>query len=488
MKRNFIYNFLLTGSNLLFPLLTFPYLSRILGAEGLGICNFITSYGQNYMIVAALGMPFYAIREIAKVGDDKAKRSKLFFELLSIHLFFTFFLLAIYISSIYIYADFKYYRDLALLGGSIILFNVFSFEWLFAGVNDFKYITLRSLFIRAFSIIAIFLLVKRKDDFKIYFVILVCTLFFTVLVNVYYARKFISRKITLSFKGIFTHVKPISLLGIYSVLSNIYCVLPTTLLGFLSTKSAVGYFYSANRIIRMVISVFLALTTVMIPRLNLLLEKKGKDEYLLLVNKSLNIVITFAIPITFFVFLLASPIVMLLAGKSFVNTILIIQIMAPVILIVAFAQVSVLLILSANRKDMNLVLLSVIGMAISLSINILFIPHFAEIATAFSLLIAEFFVTLVSFFLAKRVLDFNFPTKKFLLNILFVIPFSLITYLIFKFLHNNLLIITLSSIFCSIYFLFYQLFIIKDDLLIEMQESILCKIKKYRNRIKYIHV
>ena len=194
-KKNFVFNFLLTGSNLLFPLLTFPYLSRILGANGLGICNFIMSYGQNYIIIAALGMPVYATREIAKMGDDKAKRSKLFFELLSIHLIFTLILLVIYVGSIFILGDFKNYKDLALLGGSFIIFNVFSIEWLFSGVNDFKYITIRSLFIRALSIIAIFLLVKKKDDFTIYFIILICTVFFTVLVDVYNARKFISREI-----------------------------------------------------------------------------------------------------------------------------------------------------------------------------------------------------------------------------------------------------------------------------------------------------
>jgi O-antigen/teichoic acid export membrane protein len=478
IKKNFFYNFLLTGSNLLFPLLTFPYLSRILGAEGLGICNFIMSYGQNYMIIAALGITVYGTREIAKVGDDKAKRSKLFFELLSIHLFFTFVLLAIYISSILLNADFKNYKDLALLGGSVILFNVFSIEWLFTGVNDFKYITIRSLFIRAFSIFAIFLLVKKREDFTIYFVIQVCTIFFTVLVDVYYARKFISSKIILTFKGIFSHIKPIFVLGIYIVLTSIYTILPTTLLGFLSTKSAVGYYFGANKIIRMIISVFSALIAVMIPKLNLILAEKGKEEYLLLVNKSLNIVVAFGIPITFFVFLLANPLVMLLAGRNFINSILVIQIMAPIILIVAFAQVFVLLILNVHRKDNSMVILSIIGMIISLLINLIFISHFAEKATAISQLVAEFSVTFISFFLAKRALDFDFPTKLFLINLVFVIPFAIITYLSFKFFKNNFLIIIVSSFFCGLYFIFYQLFILKDKFIIGLVEPYLIKCKK----------
>lgn len=478
MKKNFFYNFLLTGSNLLFPLITFSYLSRILGAEGLGICNFIISYGQNYIIIAALGMPVYGTREIAKVGNDKIKRSQLFFELLSIHLFFTFIMLAIYIASIFIYTDLQNYKNLALLGGSLILFNVFSLEWLFSGVNDFKYITIRSLFIRVLSIITIFLFVKQKDDFTVYFIILIATVFFTVLVDVYYARKFISKKVSLSLKGILTHAKSIFVLGLYMVLTSIYSVLPTTLLGFLSTKSAVGYYYGANRIIRMVISVFSSLITVLIPKLNYVLEENGRQEYLLLVDKSLTVVITFGIPITFFVFLMSHPIVMILAGKNFVNSVLVIKIMAPIILIVAFAQVFVLLILSVHRKDNSMVILSILGMSISLFINFFFIPLYAEKATAISQLIAESLVTLVSFFLSRRVLTFKFPTKTFILNFLFAIPFILIANLSFKLLQNNFLIILVGSFSGLFYFLAYQLYFIKNQIIIDLIEPFLVKLIK----------
>lgn len=478
MKKNFLYNFLLTSSNLLFPLLTFPYLSRILGADGLGICNFILSYGQNYTIIAALGIPVYGIREIAKVGNDKEKRSKLFFELLSIHIFFTFFLLVIYFATIFLYADLKEYKDLAILGSSLILFNVFSIEWLFAGINNFKYITVRSLIIRCLSIIAIFLMVKNRDDYYIYFVITVITVFITVSMDIYYARKFISRKITLTIKGILSHMKPVALLGIYMVLTSIYSVLPTTLLGFLATKSSVGYYFGANRIIRMVISIFTALTTVLIPRLNMAVEEKKSEEYLTLINKSLNIAISFGMPLAAFIFLLAKPLVMLLAGKDFINSIFVIQIMAPIILIVALAQVFVLLILSANRKDKQMVMLSVIGMIVSLSVNVIFIPRHAERATGFSQLFSELIVTMLSFILAKRVLDFQFPIKSFLLNLLFVIPFALIAYLSMKMFDNNLLILAFSGFLCGLYFLVYQIFIIKNTFIINVIDPYIKSLNK----------
>lgn len=480
MKKNFFYNFLLTSSNLLFPLFTFPYLSRILGADGIGICNFLLSYGQNYTIVAALGIPVYGIREIAKLGDDKEKRSKLFFELLCIHIIFTFFLLIVYFASIFYNADLKGYRDLAILGSSLILFNVFSIEWLFAGISKFKYITLRSLIIRLLSVIAIFLVVRESNDFYIYFVIIVLTALTTASMDIYYAKKFISTRVSLTMKGALFHLRPVTLLGVYMVLTSIYSVLPITLLGFLATKSAVGYYFGANRIISMVISIFSALSIVLIPRLNLALEEHKSQEYLALINKSLNIVISFGIPITAFIFLLADPLVMLLAGKDFLNSISVIKIMAPIILLVALAQVFVLLILSANRKDKQMIILSIIGMVISLSINVIFIPFYAENITGFSQLVSELVVTVLAFIFAKKVLNFQFPIKSFLLNLLYVIPFALVAYLSMKLFNNNFLILLFSAFLCSLYFLVYQLYFIKNIFFMEVINPLIKRLNNYR--------
>ena len=477
MKKDFFYNFLLTSSNLLFPLLTFPYLSRILGAEGIGICSFIQSYAQNFAIIAALGIPLYGIREISKVRDDKAKRSRIFFELLSIHSILTVIFLIIYFISIFNYADFEQNKKLAIVGSGFIFLNVFSIEWLFTGLSNFKYITIRSVIIRVISIIFIFLLVKTKDDFTIYFLIIVLTFFFTALLDMYSSIKFISWKISLTVKGILVHLKPVTFLGIYMVLTSIYSVLPTTLLGFLSTKLAVGYYYGANRIIRMVISIFTSLITVMIPRLNSVVEKEESGEYLSMLQKTLSIVITFGIPITFFVFLVANPLVMLLAGKNFINSIFVIQIMSPIILIVAFAQIFVHLVLNVNRKDKEMMLLAVLGMIIGIVINLVFIPRFAERATGVSQLLSELLVTLFSFFLARRILHFHFPTRNFILNLMYVIPFAVITYLPIHFFTNNFLILLTSGFFCFLYFIVYQLFFIKDKIFFEMIEPYLVRLK-----------
>ncbi len=478
IKRNFIYKSLLTGSNLLFPLLTFPYLSRIIGAEGLGICNFILSYSETYTIIAALGLPIYGIREIARLGDDKRKRSVLFYQLFTIHLVFTFFLLIIYITTVILHADFQNYKQLAYLGGLNILLIVFQIEWMFTAVNDFKYITIRSLIIRSLSVLSIFIFVRQKQDFNIYFIIIVTTLLLTTIININYAKKYIIRlKLNYWVRGIQSHIRSVLLLGVYMVLTNIYTTLPQTLLGFLSTKVAVGYYYAANKIVRMILSIFWSLTVVMVPQLNRVFEEKGINEYLTLIYKALNVVISTALPVSFLVFVLASPIINLLAGKDFQNSIFCLAVMSPTILVIALSYVSMVMILSVNKKDKEMVILAIIGMSIGLTINLVFIPKYAERAAAYSQLLAEIIVGVLAFISVRRNLDFKFPIKNFIYNLLFVILFYPIVTSIMKYTDSIIVQLGFSLIAFSIYFVIYQFLILRNELLLSIVTPYLVKLR-----------
>jgi len=477
IKKNFLYNLLLTGSNLLFPLLTFPYLSRIIGAEGLGAFNFIMSFCQNFTIVAALGLPMYGMREIARMGEDKVKRSGLFFDLLFFHLVFTLLALIIYFITIFTYPDFRNYREMTLLGALFILSSVFTIEWLFGGLSNFKYITIRSLGVRILSVAAIFLLVKGKGDINLYFAITVLTVLITASLNMYYSRKYISGPFNISIKRAFSHFKPVLLLGIYMVLTSIYSVLPMTLLGFLSTKVAVGYYFSANKIIYMTISVFTALTIVVFPKLNMYIENQDRAEYNSIINKALNVIISLGIPGALLIFLLADPIVMLLAGEEFVSSVLLVRIMAPLILIIGFAQVFVIMILNVHRKEKQMVFLALTGMGLSLLINLIFISRFAERASSIAQLTSEITVMVISFFVAKKVVQFTFPLKLFIMNLLFVLPFIPLVYLGTNISDNLIIKLLASGSLCGIYYVFYQFFILKDKFILELSVPYLVRLK-----------
>jgi O-antigen/teichoic acid export membrane protein len=258
MRKNFIYNLILTGSNFLFPLITFPYATRVLGPHGLGICNFIISYNQTFIVIAALGIPIYGYREIAKVSNDIEKRSKLFYELLFIHLSLSILLILLYIASIFLIPSFRNYQMLALIGGVLIASNVFSLEWFFTGMSDFKFISIRNFLIKAVSVCTIFLFIKQPSDFNWYLIIYSIQFVLTAGVNIYYTRKCILKKININFNQVILHVRPIITLGIYLVMTGVYVSLPQTLLGFFHSEASVGIFYSAEKIIRMTITFFTA--------------------------------------------------------------------------------------------------------------------------------------------------------------------------------------------------------------------------------------
>lgn len=473
MKKHIFYNFILTGSNLLFPLITFPYLSRTLGANGLGICSFILSYVQNFTIIAALGIPIYGVREIAKAGSNLQRRTSLFYEILFIHLLFTGLILILYGISVYTFPEINQHKGIAGIGAMLILFNVFSIDWLFSGLSQFKFIALRNVSIRALATISIFVLVKNSDDYWLYFLIYVLMVFCTTVVGLFSAKNFLLSKINFSFKSAFSHRKPVTYLGIYMVFTSIYTVMPATILGFLSTKSAVGYYYGANRITAMAVSFFTAISTVLIPKANLVTEDNDSSEYHKLLGKSLNITISFGVPIVVFLFLIADPLIMILAGEDFSRSIYVLKTMAPTVLLIAFAQVFVNLILSVHRKDMQMVFLSVIGMILSVGINIISIPLYAEKAAGYAQLISEICVTAIAFFLAQRLTNFTFPLKNLLINILCVLPFAIIVHFSTMLSYNNIFIFVFSGLLCFVYFLFYQYVILRDRLIRSLVNSCL---------------
>ena len=153
VKYNFIMNLILTSSNFIFPLITFPYVSRVLLASGNGKVNFITSVVNYFMMVAALGIPTYGIRACAKVREDKDKLSKTVQELMIIHTIMTLITLIFYILSIFLVNEFYQEKELMLINSVGLVFNVFGVNWLYQALEEYDYITIRSIIFKIISII-----------------------------------------------------------------------------------------------------------------------------------------------------------------------------------------------------------------------------------------------------------------------------------------------------------------------------------------------
>ena len=169
-SKNIFYNVLLAISQVLFPLITFPYLARTLGPEHIGIINFAESFAKYFTLLAALGIPIYGVREVAKYAQDKLFLSKTFLEIFLINIIGTFLLAFIFAGLIYFVPLLQAEKELFYWALGYFVLQVFQLEWFFTGMNQFKFIAIRSFIIRFFFIAAVFILIRTKVDYVYYFI------------------------------------------------------------------------------------------------------------------------------------------------------------------------------------------------------------------------------------------------------------------------------------------------------------------------------
>ena len=273
-QKNVFYNVLLAISQVLFPMLTFPYLARVLGPEHVGVLNFAESYARYFVLVAAFGIPIYGVREIAKIYNDKEKLSKLFVEIFTINFITTIILSIVFLITI-IYVDRLNSAGILFYWALLFFFlQVFVLEWFFIGIKQFKFIAVRFFFIRLIFIACVFIFIKTSNDYLIYMRMQVLLNLLLAIVNIYYITKFINFKnLSLQSLNLKQHLKPLMVLFLTIFFISIYLQLDTVILGFLTDSESVGYYSSALKLNKLLIAVFAAISAAMFPRMMNLLQE-----------------------------------------------------------------------------------------------------------------------------------------------------------------------------------------------------------------------
>ena len=251
-QKNIFYNVLLAISQVLFPLITFPYLARVLGPENIGLYNFSESYARYFALVAALGISVYGVREIAKKQDQPKALSNTFTELFLINFIATCVLSVVYIFTI-IYTN-KLSNNATLFYWSFVFFffQVFVLEWFFTGINQFKYIAVRFFIIRLIFVAAIFIFIKEANDYVKYMQLQVGLTFFLGVINFIFLFKFIDLKNTrIKDLNLIQHLKPLFLLFLTIFSISVYLHFDTVLLGILADNESVGYYIRRRWCLRM---------------------------------------------------------------------------------------------------------------------------------------------------------------------------------------------------------------------------------------------
>lgn len=393
IKKNFAYKSALTISTYIMNFITFPYVSRVLGVDKIGLVSFVDNAVNYFLLFATMGVAILGVREIAIVKENENECNRVYSNILGMNVLFTIATLIVYFAFIFFVADFNRYKELFYIGGAKILFTVFLVEWYFTGIENFRYITIRSLLIKLLYVIAVFILIRTEDDYRLYFVLTVLVVVINAVINMVYIRKFVSLiKHELFSKK---YIKQNLSLGIYSIMTSMYLTFNVMFLGFCSTNTEVGYYTTAFKLYSVILGFFTAFTNVMLPRMSSLLAGGEKERFQNLIDKSFEAMCTFSIPLILCSIVMAPQIIYILSGSGYEGAIVPMRIIMPAVLFVGIAQVLAVQVLLPMKKDKVLFMASVSGAFVSLLINIFIVPHMQSIGSAIVLLCAELVVTLV---------------------------------------------------------------------------------------------
>ena len=388
VKFNFIMNMVLTMSNFIFPLITFPYVSRILLPIGTGKVAFATSIVTYFSMFAQLGIPTYGIRVCAQVRDDKKKLSRTVQELLGISIWTTAAAYLLFFIGFWTVPRMRADKTLFLIVSTMIFFNSIGMEWLYKGLEEYSYITIRSIIVKIISVGAMFLLVKSKEDYVIYGGISIFASSASNVLNFINAHKYVSLRPTGKY-NFRQHMKPIMIFFAMSCATTVYTNLDTVMLGFIKTDEDVGYYNAAVKIKGILVSIITSLGTVLLPRASYYIEHNLKREFEEITKKAINFVCVAALPMMVYFILYAREGIYFLSGDTYGGSVLPMQILMPTLFFIGLTNIMGIQVMVPLGKEKWVLYSVTLGAIVDMLINAVLIPGMASSGAAIGTLIAE---------------------------------------------------------------------------------------------------
>lgn len=452
IKKNFAYSSLLTVSGFLFPMLTYPYVSRVLGVTNIGICNFVDSIINYFILFSTMGLNIVGIREIAKAKGNVLRLSKVFSSLWTLTAIMTAIMLFLLLIATYFIPQINEYSSLMLIGGCKLIANAFLIEWFYKGIEEFKYITYRSLLVKIIYVVCVFLFVQQATDYPVYYVLSVVVVIFNALFNILHGRKYIRYIWDQSVLKEF--IRPFFILGLYALLTSMYTSFNVAYLGFVTNVTEVGYYTTATKLHGIILAFFTAFTGVMLPRMSALVSENKMDEVKRLTEKSFSLLFMISIPLVVFSIYFAPEIIYLISGDGYEGATMPMRMVMPLVLIIGIEQILIVQLLMPLRNDKAILINSIIGAVVGIIANIILVPIWAAKGSAIVWLLAEISVLLSAFYFLKRQISLSISLKRILTST-FITTLVYTVFLIFVdyFIANFIFKLLMSSIGISLLFI-----------------------------------
>lgn len=476
IKYNFVMNLILTASNFLFPLITFPYVSRVLQVEANGILAYVTSIVSYFSLVASLGIPTYGIRAAATVRDDKRKLSKVVQELLIINIVLVGLVLIIYFIMLFTVPSMLVYRELFYINAIGIILNVLGVNWFFQAIEQYDYITVRSIVFRVLSIALMFIFVHQPSDYIIYGLILVFSSAGSNILNFKRLFKYITLKKQDKYEFV-PHFKPILILFAQSLVISIYTNLDLIMLGSIKDSYEVGLYTAATKLKLILLSVVNSLGNVLLPRMSYYVKRNMKEQFERVMAQALNFTLFISLPLAIFFTLNANESLLILAGEQYLGAVLSMQFLTIAVIPIGITGVLGIQVLTPLEKEKYLLISVIVGAVIDLLLNFTLISPYGSSGAAFATMIAEFAVLLVQIYYTRELL-FKIIHQIVGIRYLFTVGISVLGMILVKSLplsHFWLLCVE-GIIFFGSYAVI--LVLLKDDFIINFLENFYKKLKK----------
>ena len=444
--NNAIFNMIYKLLNVLFPLISSAYISRIILADGIGKVSYAQNIVSYFTMVAALGIPSYGIREIAKSRNNHNELNKTFTELFCINFISTFLCVFIYYIFILSFQQFQKEITLHLIFGLLIVFNFINVDWFYQGMEDYVYISIRSIIIKFLSLVLLFLFVKDRNDYIIYAIITCLATGGNYIYNIFHLRKYIS----FQFHDInlLNHMKPILLLVVCSISTELYSKIDVTMLGSNYDERIVGYYTNAQKLITVIVSITSSLSSVFLPRLSYYYineEKKFND----LISKGLNILFYISIPSCLGILLISNNLIPAFFGSNFNPAVLTVQILSPLIIIKSVGDLLCYQINIATNNERKLLYAYSAAAIINIVLNSIFIPIYFDKGAAFASVISELVVNISLSISSLKMIKIKM-SKKNITSIIYSSIALICVVSIINLLKINSVIILMIQVVCGI--------------------------------------
>jgi len=474
LKNNVVLNYINTLASIVFPLITFPYAARILLPDGIGLVNFQNSIIGYITLLSSLGIPLYAVREVARVRDNVEERNRVTVEIALLSLILAAGGYVIVFAVGELVPQINAHLSLFYILSLSILFTALGVSWFYTAIEDFKFITVRGLIIRVLFVVALFLFVKSKEDLLIYGVVIVGSTVGNEFINFIHLRKFINIfKLNWSKVNIFRHLKPSFSIFVLNLSVSLYVQLNPVMLGFLSDNTQVGYYTAGSKLSYIILSVVTSMATVLIPHVSNMIQVHDTEKFKQLITKVYHYYMALALPFTAGLIVLSVPLTLVICGNSFYEASYVTAITAPVIIFISITNIIGLQVLYPYGKE-NYVTYSTIGGAvINLIVDIPLILLWGSKGAAIATFCAELAVLLIQVRLGRSYIPFKYFDDSIKLYVLSSILMGVAVYLTSS-LFNKPIIQLLVPTCIGIVVYFLILYYKKDDILFSV--------------LRYIHV